>query len=129
MNYDANNKKKFRCAHILVPTNDVATPTIGDVNGDGKLELSYIVGWETIPGSQEYLGGTTILKLRLRTFTIEDRFMEVFGKGKLDFSRFLPPDDQPWAKYMGKTGDSVYHPKHQLRKSWRNYYFITGVHV
>lgn len=111
MNYD---KKTFRCAHILVPANDVATPTIGDVNGDGKLELSYAVGWGSLP-SHEY--SITAQKLRLRTFTIEDRFVEVFGKGKLDFSRFLPPDEQPWTKYMGQTGDNVYHPKHQLRKS------------
>lgn len=119
IDYDPNDKKKVRCAHILLPTNDVATPTIGDVNDDGKLELSYVVGWEGIPGSEDYLGSQP-RKIRIRTFTIEDRFEEVFGEGKLDFSRFLSLDKQPWTKYMGRTGDNVFLPKHKLITRKRN---------
>ncbi len=117
IDYDPSDKRKVRCAHILLPITDVATPTIGDVNADGKLELSYVVGWEGIPGSEDYFGGKTPRKIRLRTFTIEDRFVRVFGKGKLDFSNFLSPDKQPWTKYMGQTGDNVFLPKHKLRKN------------
>ena len=113
-NFDPTNKKNFRCARLVVPTNNVATPTIGDVNGDGKLELSYSVGWEVIPGGEQYIGMTP-LKLVVRTFTIEEQFSKVYGEGGLDFSRFLPPDKQPWSKYMGRTGDNVYHPEHDLR--------------
>ena len=97
----------------MAPIMIVTTPTIGDVNGDGKLEVSYAVVWSS-PGDS--MNGREVPpQMKVTTFTLEDKFKEVYGEGVIDFQRFLPPEKQPWPRYMGATADGVYHPQHNLR--------------
>ena len=45
------------------------------------------------------------------TFTLEDRFNELNGEVKgqvLNFDLFLPADQQPWNKYMGRYGNNTF---------------------
>ncbi len=72
---------------------------IGDLDGDGRLEIVYIVLWgaEAAPP-----------RMLVKAFTLQDRFDEVYGPGVLDFSQFLPASQQPWLRYMGTRGDNVY---------------------
>ena len=81
-----------------------ATPAIGDLNGDGRLEVAYVMLWGSLGGENFAMPP----KLLIKTFTIEDRFVEVYGRGMVDFSRFLPVEQQPWTRYMGARGDNVF---------------------
>ena len=49
-------------------------------------------------------------KVLIKAYTLEDRFMEVYGDGVLEFSQFLPANQQPWTRYMGAQGDNVFRP-------------------
>ena len=80
-------------------------PAIGDLDGDGSLEVAYAVVWG---GADTNTYFAIPPRLVVRAFTLEDRFTEVYGEKKLEFSRFLPSDQQPWTHYMGATGDGVF---------------------
>ena len=112
-NFTLVMSKGFRCSHIMAPIMIVTTPTIGDVDGDGKLEVSYTVVWSSPGDSMD--GRQVPPKMKVSTFTMEDKFNEVYGEGVIDFRQFLPPEKQPWPRYMGATADCVYHPQHNLR--------------
>ena len=112
-NWETNDYKHIRCDRIEGPSMIPATPTIGDLDGDGRLEVAYVMLW----GS---LGGETFAmppKLLIKTFTLEDRFVEVYGRGVVDFSRFLPIRQQPWTRYMGARGDNVFREAGRPRSS------------
>ena len=53
-------------------------------------------------------------ELKVFGFTMEERYTQVVGeevKGRnlVDFKSFLPADQQPWSRYMGRYGNNVYH--------------------
>jgi len=102
--WESVNYKHARCSHIEGPSLIPATPAIGDLNGDGRLEIAYVILWGSINGE----GFKMPPKLLIRTLTLEDRFVDVYGKGVVDFSRFLPLAQQPWTRYMGTLGNNVF---------------------
>ena len=79
----------------------VGSPAIGDLNSDGHLEISYGVVWAPIT-----FGAVPTLKVF--TFTLEDRFRNVYGLSSADFDLFLPAEQQPWNRYMGRHGNNTY---------------------
>ena len=108
VSWEPANYKHTRCRHIEAPTLIPATPAIGDLNGDGRLEIAYVILW----GSMNWEGFNMPPKLLIRTLTLEDLF--VYGKGVVDFSRFLPLVQQPWTRYMGTLGNNVFKvPRHR----------------
>ena len=56
-------------------------------------------------------------RMAVKVFTLEEQFSEVYGRGAVDFSQFLPTDQQPWTHYMGARGDNVYRRLHRLHES------------
>lgn len=109
------DRHKLRCAHMLVPVMLSYTPVIEDFDKDGRLEVSTPILWSSLI---EYSDVTEAHppKVLVKTFTLEDRFREVYGKDadQVDFSSFLPPSQQPWKKYMGShsTGEFIISTKH-----------------
>ena len=87
----------------------VATPAVGDFNSDGRLEVAYSVVWSSaFPSWSE-----AAPQLKVFAFTLEDRFRqlmeeEVISQTLVDFDKFLPADQQPWNRYMGHRGNSVF---------------------
>ena len=95
---------RLRCAHLAVPRMVVATPALGDIDADGWLEVVYAVVWA---GSDFMALPNLPPRMLVKVLTIEEAMREN-GEEILDFSRFLPGSQQPWPRYMGATGDSVY---------------------
>ena len=87
----------------------VSTPAIGDVNNDGRLEIAYTVSWSG-PNSNDIPP-----QFAIYIATLEDRVMEVYGEEGLAWmTTLLPATQQPWTRYMGTSGDNVYHtPPHE----------------
>ena len=82
---------------------------IADLDGDGRLEVAYALVWGNIDRNAALI---TPPKLLVEVLTLEDRFTEVYGEERVDFSRFLPSAQQPWSRYMGATGDGVFRLQH-----------------
>ena len=49
-NWETNDYKRIRCNRIEGPSMIPATPTIGDLDGDGRLEVSYVMLWGSLGG-------------------------------------------------------------------------------
>ena len=89
----------------------IASPAVGDFDSDGRLDVAYSVVWSSIsPG-----GLGTVPELKVFAFTLEERYRQVMGVGEevkgqnvVDFNSFLPANQQPWNRYMGRHGNSVY---------------------
>lgn len=93
----------------------IASPAIGDFDSDGRLDVAYSVVWSSIsPG-----GMGTVPELKVFAFTLEERYRQmtaapggdnkVNGQKVVDFESFLPADQQPWNRYMGRHGNNMYH--------------------
>ena len=78
----------------MIPEMIVSTPAIGDLDGDGRLEVAYLVAWRGDSGGKA--GQPLPPKFSLFVETLE-------GVGGL-----LPASQQPWTHYMGTRGDSIY---------------------
>ena len=89
----------------------IASPAVGDFNSDGRLEVAYSIVWSSVfPG-----GFGAVPQLKVFAFTLEDRYRQVMEEevrrqNLVDFDKFLPADQQPWNKYMGRHGNSVFEP-------------------
>ena len=85
----------------------IGTPAVGDFDSDGRLEVAYSAVWSNIvPDSED-----TIPELRVFTFTLEERYKMIVDpevKDAVDFESFLPANQQPWNRYMGRYGNNVY---------------------
>ena len=95
---------------MMVPVTSSFTPVLEDFDKDGRLEVSTPILWSSMI---EYSSVTEAHppKVIVKTFTLEDRFREVYGDSAadlVDFSTFLPPSKQPWKKYMGSKGSGEY---------------------
>ena len=79
------------------------TPVVGDFNSDGRLDISYSMIWR--PATFGAVPMTTVF-----TFTLEDRFNELYRPNAevVNFDLFLPADQQPWNKYMGRYGNNTF---------------------
>jgi hypothetical protein len=90
----------------------IGTPAVGDFDSDGRLDVAYSAVWSSITPNDE----DTIPELKVFAFTLEERYKkiagrdpEVKGEAVVDFESFLPADQQPWSRYMGRHGNNVYH--------------------
>ena len=89
-----------------------ATPVLGDVNGDGHLDVALAVQHSAvhvrIPAISYFFINYYESQMTVTMDTLEDLVVETYGEGAVDFSQFLPADQQPWTRYMGRNGDGVY---------------------
>ena len=92
----------LRCEHFSSPTALFTTPTLTDFNADKRLDITYIIVWES-PYDAAF-------RALLVAGDLEELFVKTYGKEVLDFETFLPIDEQPWTQYMGKRGDSNFIP-------------------
>lgn len=90
----------------------VASPAIGDLNNDGKLEIVYLIVWG---GVDSGMGENLPPRFTIYVDTLEDKVREVFGEEGVQWvKKFLPGGEQPWTRYMGAGGDNVYRrPTHK----------------
>ncbi|XP_033752716.1 uncharacterized protein LOC117336335 isoform X1 [Pecten maximus] len=110
---------------ILKQPDERTTGAIGDVDGDGKLDLIVNVVSVGILRDQyahfiKMKFDTDIYKVNLEealgrelytpiNATIHQRMRNVLNENKITSLKFLPADKQTWAGYMGSTGDSAFH--------------------
>ncbi len=90
----------------------IGTPAVGDFDSDGRLDVAYSAVWSSITPNNE----DAIPELKVFAFTLEERYRmiadpnpEVKGEAVVDFESFLPANQQPWNRYMGRHGNNVYH--------------------
>ena len=109
-NFQIKDRHGLRCAHILLPFMTAATPIIDDLNNDSNIELSVSIQFSFLPGKFATLIAVHPPKFVMRTFTLENRFKEVYSDAaaQVDFSSFLPLSEQPWLGYMGSHGNGEY---------------------
>ena len=99
--------QRLRCSHVRAPAVLIPSPAIGDLNGDGRLEVAYIVVWG-MAGQDPRL--TLSPSFTVYVATLEERVREVFGDEGVEWVHsLLPGDQQPWTRYMGSEGNNVYH--------------------
>ena len=99
---EAIDPAELRCQHFSSPTALFTTPLLGDFDGDDRLDVSYIVVWESAYDAA--------FKTLLVASDLESLFTDTYGKETLDFETFSPLDKQPWTQYMGQKGDCVFIP-------------------
>lgn len=105
-------RRKFRCGFVYAAQMQAATPVLRDVDGDGRLDVALVIQHAAIhvdiPAITMYFINTYQPRLTITMDTLEDLVIETYGKGAINFSQFLPPDQQPWTQYMGQHEDGVY---------------------
>lgn len=103
-----DRRKSLRCSQVLVPSLLVSTPVIGDFNQDNRLDGAVTVVYFS---QNNRLNVFKSQKVIYKTFDIQTRLVEVYGKGILeivDFPSYYSAWEQPWGRYMGSTGDGTY---------------------
>ena len=96
----------------------IASPAVGDFDSDGRLDVAYSVVWSSITTGG--VGPVHVPELKVFAFTLEERYKhmkvgpgsgdeEVKGQKVVDFESFLPANQQPWNRYMGRHGNNMYH--------------------
>lgn len=98
-------RKLARCGHLSSPIHTVGTPLLTDLNSDGRLDIVYDVIWSPAMAVPP--------QMLVVATDLEVLFKSAYGSQILDFESFLPPEEQPWTKYMGKEGDCLFrlHPQ------------------
>ena len=84
----------------------MATPAVGDFDGDGRLDVAYSIVWSPL------VVEVYVPEFKVFAFTLEERYREIMGEDEqefvVDFKSFLPANQQPWSRYMGRYGNGVY---------------------
>jgi len=94
----------WRCSYIQYPsTFSPVTPVIADLNHDGKLELVY--PFQYFSHADYFAISISHSVFDLHVHTIEN----MVQSDLIDFSKFLPMEEQSWTTYMGSKGDGMYH--------------------
>ena len=88
----------------------IGTPAVGDFDSDGRLDVAYSAVWSSITPD----GEDTMPELRVFALTLEERYKKMIvdsgsGETVVNFESFLPADQQPWNRYMGRHGNNVYY--------------------
>ena len=91
----------LRCSHITKPTAIYTTPLLADFDHDGRLDIVYLIVWTSGYDIQSF-------KTLVVTSDLEKLFVHGYGTEILDFDIFLPSPKQPWTRYMGRKGNSVF---------------------
>ena len=98
----------WRCSYVQYPsTYSPITPVIADLNHDGKLELIY--GFQFASDNKFFSVSLVHSVLDLHVQTIEN----MVESDLIDFSKFLPIEEQSWTTYMGSKGDGMYNFRHK----------------
>ena len=93
---------------LTAPLQVIGTPAVGDFDCDGRLDVAYSAVWSSITPD----GEDTTPELKVFAFTLEERYTIVDPGGSetvVNFESFLPADQQPWNRYMGRHGNNVYY--------------------
>ena len=105
-------RRLFRCGFVYAARMQAATPVLADVDGDGHLDMALAVQHAAVhvrnPAISYFFIDNYETQVTVTMDSLEDLVIETYGKGAVDFSQFLPPDQQPWTQYMGRNGDGVY---------------------
>ena len=106
LEYMRNNA--WRCSYVQSPsTYSPITPVVADLNHDGKLELIY--GFQFASDNNFFAVSLFHSVLDLHVQTIE----HMVESDVIDFSKFLPMEEQSWTTYMGSKGDGMYNFRHK----------------
>ena len=105
LEYVRNNA--WRCSYVQYPsTYSPITPVVADLNHDGKLELIY--GFQLSSDNSFFTVSLVHSVFDLHVQTIEN----MVESDLIDFSKFLPMEEQSWTTYMGSKGDGMYNFHH-----------------
>lgn len=117
------NVKDSYC--ILTQPDERTTGAIGDVDGDGRLDV--IVNLVSVGVLRDEYARYVKMKFTVDIFklsledaikneiyvpinaTLHDKMAWVDNENKITTLKFLPMEKQLWAGYMGTQGDSIYH--------------------
>ncbi|XP_060600384.1 protein FAM234A-like [Ruditapes philippinarum] len=117
-----NTKDSF-C--ILTQPDERTTGAVGDVDGDGKLDV--IVNLVSVGVLRDEYARYVKMKFTVDIFklsledaikkelyvpvnvTVHEKMAWVDNENKITTLKFLPMEKQPWGGYMGTRGDSIYH--------------------
>ena len=106
LEYVRNNA--WRCSYVQYPsTYSPITPVVADLNHDGKLELIY--GFQLSSDNNFFSVSLVHSVFDLHVQTIEN----MVESDLIDFSKFLPMEEQSWTTYMGSKGDGMYNFRHK----------------
>lgn len=106
LEYVRNNA--WRCSYVQYPsTYSPTTPVVADLNHDGKLELIY--GFQLSSDNNFFTVSLVHSVFDLHVRTIEN----MVESDLIDFSKFLPMEEQSWTTYMGSKGDGMYNFRHK----------------
>ena len=101
IDYIRNNA--WRCSYVQSPsTYAPITPVLADLNHDGKLELIY--AFQFASDNNFFAVSLVHSMFDLHVQTIEN----MVEPDMIDFSKFLPLENQSWTTYMGSKGDGMY---------------------
>ncbi|XP_063400956.1 protein FAM234B-like [Mytilus trossulus] len=111
---------------VMVQPDERTTGAIGDVDGDGKLDV--IVNLISVGILRDDYAHFVKMKFDVDIYkfslediidnemytplnvTIHERMRNSFIENKITNLKFLPPEKQTWGEYMGTLGNSVYEP-------------------
>ena len=93
----------WRCTYIQYPSRySPVTPVLADLNHDGKFELIYSLQFASDDIFFALSVGHSIFEVHVQT--IEN----MLQTDLIDFSKFIPFEEQRWTTYMGSKGNGMY---------------------